>query len=156
MPHSPGSPTTFLLPGATPGLWVWDIRGPPGFFWGASTPQTSQAGAQRVGCFIPELHNEAGTAPPPGFQGQKEIRRRWQGAGPGFPQDFGSGKGKSRWSLQAWHGLAPGLAVTPLGSRTVGWHRRDQDQELGGTSTVLGGSRGGHNMRVTTMVRKSS
>lgn len=45
---------------------------PPCFFGGASTPQPSQAGAQRVGCFIPELHNEAGTAPPPGFQGQKE------------------------------------------------------------------------------------
>lgn len=112
-----------------------------GFFGGASTPQTAQAGEQRVGCFIPELHREAGTAPPLSFHGQKKIRRRWQGAGPGFPQDFGPGRGKSRWSPEAWHGLAPGLAVAPRGTAPGQQNRAVAPQGLapGGTSRALGG-----------------
>lgn len=139
------------------------------FLGGASTPQTAQAGEQRVGCFIPELHREAGTAPPLGFHGQKKIRRRWQGAGPGFPQDFGPGRGKSRWSPEAWHGLAPGLAVAPRGTApgaaeprggTAGTGAGRHQQGSGGGPGALWGhserALGCHNMRVTTMVRKSS
>lgn len=40
VPHSPGSPTAFLLPGATPGLWVWEIHGPLFFFGGIQHPTT--------------------------------------------------------------------------------------------------------------------
>lgn len=47
-----------------------------------------------MGCFIPELHNEAGTAPPPGFQGQKENQETLARSWPWLPAGFWVWKGK--------------------------------------------------------------